>query len=58
MENKQEILNQRKEKNHNENIKHQKELIDLEDVSHKHEGGFDKNKLNPSDMRNEKNQNN
>jgi hypothetical protein len=51
-------ITSRTEKNHNENIEHQKELTELEDVSHKHEGGFDKNKLDPSDMRNTKNQNN
>jgi len=41
-----------------ENIEHQKELTELEDVSHKHKGGFEKNHIKPEDMRSLKNQNN
>jgi hypothetical protein len=56
MDNKQEILNSRKEKHHDENIEHQKELHTLEDISHNHKGGFDKHKLTPDETRNLKNQ--
>ncbi|NQZ85545.1 MAG: hypothetical protein HRU03_07535 [Nanoarchaeales archaeon] len=43
-----------------ENIEHQKELNELENIEHNHKGGFEKNKHKPepSDMRNLKNQNN
>jgi hypothetical protein len=56
MDNKQGILNTRKEKHHDENIEHQKELHTLEDVSHQHEGGFVKHKLTQEETIKLKNQ--
>lgn len=52
------IKNTKTKINHNDNIEHQKELNNLEDVSHTHKGGFEKNHPKPQDMKNTKNQNN